>query len=149
MNTSVDPSFASSTLRPARLARWTLLATLALLGVNAVVAGALFVAKPDGRLLGIDATRLQGSAFADYLVPGLALLALGAVALFAAVLVGRRARSAWIMAEAASVGFLFFEAIQVSVIGTFWLQAVVVALALLCAVLAAGMAPMRRKAEDW
>lgn len=64
---------AARTHRGRPLAAWALLAALLFLGATATVGGALLLAAPDGRLLGLPTTVLAGSPFADFLVPGLAL----------------------------------------------------------------------------
>ena len=113
-----------------KTARWTLATLLTLLGVNAVVAGVLFLVRPDGSRLGLSTDLLRAGPFTDFLFPGLALLALGLLAVLAAFLVGWRAPIARGVALVAGAGFLVFLAVEVYVVGTHWLQAVVGLLAL-------------------
>jgi hypothetical protein len=108
-----------------------------LIGVSALVGGILFVARPDGSLLGMSTGTLAGSPFADFLLPGLALaLGIGLVFVAAAVLTVREVRylpevtmsvalllMVWLLVEAAAIGFQ-------------WQQAPIAALAVALAVLA-------------
>jgi hypothetical protein len=86
--------------------------------LNAVPAGLLLVAKPDGSLIGLPPALLEGSPFADYRIPGLALAAgVGGASLSAFLLVlrcHRRARAATLLAGAVQVGWI---ACQVAFIG--------------------------------
>lgn len=62
---------------------------------------------------------LAGSPFEDFTIPGLALgLIVGGSALFAAVLLVRRSRFALLASIAAGLVILFFEFVEVLVIGS-------------------------------
>lgn len=58
---------------PKPLAVWILVAMLILLSLGALPAGALFIAAPDGRLMGMPLSALSRSPFTSFLVPGLSL----------------------------------------------------------------------------
>jgi hypothetical protein len=62
---------ATTTRRTAAV--WALIAALLLLAVGALAGGGAFILAPDGRILQMPASRLAGSPFPSYLVPGLAL----------------------------------------------------------------------------
>lgn len=108
-----------------KTARWALATLLSLLGANALVAGMLFALRPDGHRLGMSTSMLRAGPFHDFLVPGLALACLGALALAGAYLVGRAKRGATAVSLVAGVGFLVFLAVQVYAIGPYWLQPIV------------------------
>ena len=62
---------------------------------------------------------LQGSPFKDYTIPGLALsLIVGGSALFAAILLFRTSRFAVMSAATSGVIIMFFEFVQVIIIGS-------------------------------
>lgn len=62
---------------------------------------------------------LQGSPFKDYIFPGLALgLIVGGSALLAAVLLVRRNRFAFLSAATAGIIIMFFEFVEMLVIGS-------------------------------
>lgn len=57
-----------------RVPRLTAIILLLLTGVNAIVAGILFIVSPDGTLLGMSPADLRFAPFDDFLVPGIVLL---------------------------------------------------------------------------
>jgi hypothetical protein len=59
-----------------RLAPALLLGALAWQGLTGLAGGVALVADPSGRALGLPAGWLEGTPFADYLVPGLVLASL-------------------------------------------------------------------------
>jgi hypothetical protein len=62
---------------------------------------------------------LQGSIFKDFTVPGLALsLIVGGSALFAAILLLRKSKYATLFATTAGIIIMFFEFVEVMVIGS-------------------------------
>jgi hypothetical protein len=62
---------------------------------------------------------LQGSIFKDFTVPGLALsLLVGGSALFAAILLLRKSKYATLFATTAGIIIMFFEFVEVMVIGS-------------------------------
>ncbi len=52
---------------------WILIGLLAFLGINAVVAGGLFIIAPDGHLIQMPLSNLDGSPFSNFLIPGVLL----------------------------------------------------------------------------
>ncbi|MCA1783646.1 MAG: hypothetical protein ABR500_12215 [Dermatophilaceae bacterium] len=77
---------------PPRASSWALVGALAFWGVGAVGGGIGLAGSPDGSALGIDPDVLEGTAFPDFRIPGLLLLALGVAALAAAAGVARATR---------------------------------------------------------
>ncbi len=57
------------------LSVWVMIALLAFLGINAVVAGGLFIIAPDGHLIQMPLSNLDGSPFSNFLIPGMLLFA--------------------------------------------------------------------------
>ena len=55
------------------LADWVLIVLLLLLGVSALIPGAMFMVAPDGHLIQMPMSNLQESPFRDYFIPGLLL----------------------------------------------------------------------------
>src|SRR5688500_17317429 len=80
-------------------ARRLILVLELLLGVAAVVGGALLVADPSGRLLQLSTSLLSG--FSSFLVPGLLLTAVGLVELACAYVTWRRSPSSMLVAQGA------------------------------------------------
>lgn len=97
--------------------RWALIAILALVSLNAIVAGYGLVTEPSGSALGIPQDWLAESPFDDYLIPGMILLALGVLYGFAAVQELRRARSAWFWAGLSGGAMIVWIAVQVAMMG--------------------------------
>lgn len=72
-------------------------------GINALVAGLLFVLEPQGSLIGLTTDYIKHSPFNSYLIPGITLLlVIGIGSIFAAVQVIRKrpAHPLWIIAQA-------------------------------------------------
>lgn len=61
---------------PRPVLRWILILLQILLGVGAVVSGAMLVAAPDGHLLQMPLHMLQYSPFPNFLIPGVILTTL-------------------------------------------------------------------------
>ncbi len=57
--------------RPASV--WVLIFLLLFLGLNAAVAGGMFIIAPDGHLIQMPLNDLKNSPFSDFLVPGFLL----------------------------------------------------------------------------
>jgi len=58
-------------LRPAAV--WALIFLLGFLGLNAFIAGGMFILAPDGHLIQMPLSNLKNSPFSNFLVPGLLL----------------------------------------------------------------------------
>lgn len=54
--------------------RYTIITLLVLTGLNALVAGVLFVVEPSGALMGMDIAYLKYAPFNSYLIPGVVLM---------------------------------------------------------------------------
>jgi hypothetical protein len=52
-----------------------------ILGIPALILGAVLIARPDGTLPGLELTKLEGTPFTDWLVPGIALAVFGLILL--------------------------------------------------------------------
>jgi hypothetical protein len=95
---------------------------LILLFVNAVTAligGGQLMFKPDGIILSLPSSLLNGSVFSDYFIPGFCLfvfIGLFSLFLFFAIIKNKTDHSACIMLEGGML--LFWLAVQVSVIQT-------------------------------
>lgn len=75
--------------------RWVAIAFLLLTGINAVVAGALFIVQPDGSAMGMSREYLQYSPFSSYLLPGIVLFTVnGILNLIAALMLLRKKKRA-------------------------------------------------------
>ncbi|MGE3889423.1 MAG: hypothetical protein AB7H81_23575 [Vicinamibacterales bacterium] len=94
------------------------LAALLVQGLSGVAGGLGLVLDPSGASLGIALDWLEGSAFSDYLSPGLVLLlVLGVGPLAALVAVWRRCFWAWRATVAVGVALLVWLAVEILTIG--------------------------------
>lgn len=117
--------------------RLALIALELLVAVNALTAGVALAVRPDGSALGMPLALLAGTPFRSFRVPGLLLaLAVGATAAAAAGALGRRARRAPELALAAATVLAGWITAQVALIGFFWLQPVLLGIAIVEGVLA-------------
>jgi hypothetical protein len=90
---------------------------LALLGLGALGGGVALVSKPDGSVMHFDTAILQGSPFADFLVPGLILGGLFGVGSFAVAVMGvRRSRVAPFLAFAIGCGQMIWIVVELAII---------------------------------
>jgi hypothetical protein len=96
----------------------------ALIGVGAIICGALLVIAPDGRFLQMPLEMLKDSPFRNFLVPGLILLLVNGVGnTISAVLCFRLHRIAGITGMIFGFGLIIWIFIQVNMIGGgSWLQ---------------------------
>ena len=105
-----------STRRPVALR--LLIVAMAFQGVSAVAGGYGLVSDPTGGTLGIPSDWLQGSPFADYLVPGLILLlVLGVFPLAVAYGLWSRAPWSWRAAFLVGIALIVWIAVEVFIIG--------------------------------
>ncbi|MGA7988234.1 MAG: hypothetical protein WCB51_07540 [Candidatus Dormiibacterota bacterium] len=89
-----------------------------LVGFAALTAGLLFIARPDGSLLGMARATLSGTAFSDYLVPGILLvLVVGGGTLAAAAAVALRTRNAAEIVLASGATLVVFEIVEEAMVG--------------------------------
>lgn len=106
--------------------------------VTALVGGALFIAQPDGSLLGADQALLAGTPFGDWLGPGILLAVLvGGGFLAVAAWQWRDGWMARWLSIAAGVGLILFEVVEFAMIGFHPLQAVYSIIGAVIVVLAA------------
>ena len=97
---------------------WVLFGLLVLQGLGGIGGGAALASKPDGSILKMPLSYLDGSPFADYRVPGTILLCvLGIFPLVVAFGLLKRRRWAWYGAFAVGCGLMIFELVEISVIG--------------------------------
>jgi hypothetical protein len=96
----------------------------AFIGLGAAVSGALMVASPDGRMMGMPLAMLDGSPFHDFLAPGIILcLVLGLGHLAAAAMSFGKNRLSGFAGTAFGIALAIWIFTQVSMIGGgHWLQ---------------------------
>jgi len=89
---------------------------LASLVVRAFAGGTALVVDPSGGIVGVPATPLAGTPFADFLFPGLVLLtAFGVAPLAAAALLYRRHGRGWVAAAGVGVALAVWVGVEVAV----------------------------------
>lgn len=94
------------------------LIALLIQGLSGVAGGLGLVLDPSGASLGIPIDWLEGSAFSDYLIPGLILLlVLGVGPLVAFVAAWRHRPWAWHATVSVGVGLLMWLAVEIVTIG--------------------------------
>lgn len=98
--------------------RTTIMVIEGLVGIAALIAGLLFIVRPDGSLLGMARGTLSDTGFSDYLVPGILLVVVVAGGtLLAAGAVGLRTRNAAELVLASGAMLLLFEGVEEALIG--------------------------------
>lgn len=90
-----------------------------MLGVSALVGGAMLILDPSGDSLSIPLSYLEGSPFVDYLLPGTVLFGGFGLGSFVVVygIVSHRSW-AWLAAVGLGAGQVVWIAVQVAVVGT-------------------------------
>lgn len=97
----------------------------------------MLAVRPDGGLLGMGATVIARTPFADWRTPGILLaLFVGVGLLVAAAAELRRWRSATALSIAAGIGLIAFELVEYLLMGWYLLQGIMAAAGLLIALLA-------------
>jgi hypothetical protein len=101
-----------------RWTRLTLVITEAFVALSALAAGAMFMAAPNGRLMGMTEATLARSPFGSYLVPGSVLFTVvgGSQTLAAWAEIRRWPRAGW-LSVVAGVVLAGWTAVQVAMIG--------------------------------
>ncbi|MFB6172608.1 MAG: hypothetical protein ABEJ23_08740 [Haloarculaceae archaeon] len=104
---------------PWPVALWLYAVGAAVLGVSALAGGATLVADPSGGGLSLPLAYLEGSPFADYLLPGLVLFSAFGIGSFAVLYgVARRRPWAWVGAVGLGAAQVVWIAVQLYVIRT-------------------------------
>ena len=89
-----------------------------LVGLGAIVSGAMLVAVPTGSLLRMSPDMLKDAPFDDFLLPGIILfLVIGVGQVVGGVLTLRRHRSAGYLGAALGIGLMIWIFVQVNMIG--------------------------------
>lgn len=100
-----------------------LLILLAFTGVTSVSCGAMMALEPTGSLLLLDLHWLQHTSFENFSIPGLILLVVGAVHLFAWYGVRANRKNGLWWAVVAGSSIIGYEVVQMILLQmTYWLQ---------------------------
>ncbi len=102
---------------------WVLLVLLLIQGLGGLAGGLSLTIAPDGSILQMSTSLLDGSPFPDFLVPGLILmLVLGVLPLVAAVGLWLRRNWAWYAAFVVGCGLMIWILVEIVIIPYNWLQ---------------------------
>ena len=104
--------------RPRRPATaWILLILGSIQGLGGFAGGLALSVKPDGSVMGVPVSYLDGSPFGDYLIPGLILLlVLGVLPLVAAAGLWLRRRWAWYASFVVGCGLMIWILVEITII---------------------------------
>ncbi len=104
---------------------WILLVLLAIQGLGGLAGGLALTLGPDGSIMKMPLSYLDGSPFPDFLVPGLILfLVLGVLPLIATAGLWMRRTWAWYAAFTVGCGLMIWILVEITIIPFSWLQPV-------------------------
>jgi len=107
--------------RPATL--WLLLLLLLAQGLGGLAGGLSLVARPDGSIMQMPTSYLDGSPFPDFLIPGLILLlVLGVLPLVAVAGLWMRRRWAWYASVVVGCALMVWILVELTIVPFSWLQ---------------------------
>jgi hypothetical protein len=107
--------------RPAAL--WVLLGLMLVQGLGGLAGGLSLTLKPDGSIMHMPVSYLDGSPFSDYLIPGLILLlVLGVLPLVTVAGLWMGRRWAWYAAVVVGLGLMIWILVEILIIPYNWLQ---------------------------
>ena len=109
--------------RPAGV--WILMVLLLIQGLGGLAGGLSLTLRPDGSIMKMPVSYLEGSPFSDFLIPGLVLLlVLGVLPLVAVGGLWMRRSWAWYAAFAVGCGLMVWILVEITIVPFSWLQPV-------------------------
>jgi hypothetical protein len=107
--------------RPAAL--WFLLVLMLVQGLGGLAGGLSLVLRPDGSIMQMPVSYLDGSPFSDFLIPGLILLlVLGVLPLAVTAGLWMRRRWAWYASVVVGCALMIWILVEITIVPFSWLQ---------------------------